>query len=141
MYTRIKKSGRYEYLQICESKREGKKVRQRVISTIGRLDRLHAKGDVENLVRSLAKYSERALMILSGNSDPKAKTYKIGPTLIFERLWRRTWIKRAIDDLLFRRNYSFSVERAVFLTVLQRCLQRLKKSKIYVLKSAKKKKM
>ena len=120
MYTRIKKSGKYEYLQICESKREGKKVRQRVISTIGRLDRLPAKGEIENLVRSLAKYSERALMVLSGNSDPKAKTYKIGPALIFERLWRRTGIKRAIDDLLLRRNYSFSVERAIFLTVLHR---------------------
>jgi len=68
MYARIKKSGRYEYLQICESKREGKKVRQRVISTIGRLDRLHAKGEVENLVRSLAKYSKRALMVLSDTS-------------------------------------------------------------------------
>ena len=120
MFPRTKKSGKYEYLQICESRREGKKVRQRVIATLGRLDRLRAKGEVENLVRSLAKYSDRALLVLSGRSDPKANTYKIGPGLIFERLWRRTGIKQAIDELLIPRNYSFRVERAIFLTVLHR---------------------
>lgn len=122
MFTRIKKSGKYEYLQICESKREGKKVKQRVISTLGRLDKLHAKGEVENLVRSLAKYSERALMILSGKSDPKAISTKIGPVLIFERLWQRTGIKKVIEKYLLNRNYSFEVERAIFLTVLHRLL-------------------
>jgi len=120
MYPRIKKSGKYEYLQICESRREGEKVRQRVIGTLGRLDRLRAKGEVENLVRSLAKYSDRAMLVLSGRSDPKANTYKIGPGLIFERLWSRTGIKQVIDDLLLNRNYSFRVERAIFLTVLHR---------------------
>jgi len=120
LFTRIKISGRYKYLQICESKREGKKVKQRVISTLGRLDKLHAKGEVENLVRSLAKYSERALMILSGRSDPKAISKKIGPVLIFERLWQRTGIKRVIEKHLISRNYSFKVERAIFLTVLHR---------------------
>lgn len=67
MYTRIKKSGKYEYLQICQSIREGKKVKQRVIATIGRMDQLNDKGDIEKLVRSLAKYSDNVLMILSGN--------------------------------------------------------------------------
>ena len=122
MYTRIKKSGRYEYLQICESKREGKKVRQRVIATIGRLDQLKAKGEVEKLVRSLAKYSDQVLMVLSGRSDPKALTYKIGPSLIFERLWQKSGIKAVINRFLSNRKYSFSVERAIFLTVLHRLL-------------------
>ncbi len=87
MYTRIKKSGKYEYLQICQSIREGKKVKQRVIATIGRMDQLNDKGEIERLVRSLAKYSDKVLMVLSGKSDPKAQNYKIGPSLIFERLW------------------------------------------------------
>lgn len=122
MYTRIKKSGKYEYLQICESRREGKKVRQRVIATIGRLDQLKAKGQVEKLVRSLAKYSDQVLMVLSGQSDPRALTYKIGPGLIFERLWQRSGIKAVINKFVSNRKYSFSVERALFLTVLHRLL-------------------
>jgi transposase len=122
MYIRIKKSGNYEYLQICESKREGKKVRQRVIATIGRLDHLKAKGEVENLVRSLAKYSEQVLIVLGGKSDPSALSYKIGPSLIFERLWQKSGIKAVINKFLSNRKYSFSVERALFLTVLHRLL-------------------
>lgn len=120
MYARIKKSGRYEYLQICESKREGKKVRQRVIATLGRMDRLTATGDVEKLVRSLAKYSEQVLMILSGRSDARAVNFRIGPALIFERLWEQSGIKKVLEGLLSNRQFSFSVERALFLTVLHR---------------------
>jgi len=122
MYTRIKKSGRYEYVQICESRREGKKVKQRVIATIGRLDKLKAKGELEKLVRSLARYSDQVLMILSGRRDPKARSYHIGPGLIFERLWQKIGIGAVINKFLSNRKYSFSVERALFLTVMHRLL-------------------
>ena len=44
MFVRAKKSGPYQYLQVVENRREGTKVVQRVISTLGRLDRLNAKG-------------------------------------------------------------------------------------------------
>lgn len=120
MFTRIKRSGKYEYLQICESKREGKRIKQRVVSTMGRMDRLKEKGTIEQLVRSLAKYSEKVLLVLSGESDPKATVKKIGPTLIFERLWEETGIRLIIENLVGKRKYSFSIERAIFLTVLCR---------------------
>jgi len=122
MFARVKKSGRRQYLQIVENRREGRKVIQRVISTIGRLDRLHAKGDVENLVRSLAKYSENVLLVLSGKSDPSSQSKKIGPSLIFERLWKELSIKKVIKRLLGERKFQFDVERAIFLTVLHRLL-------------------
>jgi len=106
MFARLKNSGRYQYLQIVENHREGRKVVQRVISTIGRLDRLHAKGDVETLVRSLAKYSEKVLLVLSGESAPSAQSKKVGPSLIFERLWKELGIKKVIKRLLeWRRDY------------------------------------
>ena len=73
MFARIKKSGRHQYLQIVENRREGSKVIQRVIATLGRMDRLQAKGDIETLIRSLARYSEKALLILSGKSDVSAR--------------------------------------------------------------------
>ena len=44
MFARIKKSGKYQYLQIVENRKEGKKVKQRVLATIGRMDRLQTKG-------------------------------------------------------------------------------------------------
>ncbi len=87
MFVRAKKSGPYQYLQVVENRREGAKVVQRVISTLGRLDRLNAKGDIESLVRSLSRFSEQALLVLSGKSDLLAEARKIGPALVFGRLW------------------------------------------------------
>lgn len=120
MFARVKKSGPHQYLQIVENRREGAKTIQRVISTIGRLDRLHAKGDVENLIRSLSRFSEKALLILSGKSEVQASAKKIGPSLIFERVWRELGIGKIIKELLEGRKFEFDVERAIFLTVLHR---------------------
>lgn len=120
MFARIKKSGRYEYLQIVENRREGAKTVQRVLCTLGRLDQLHAKGNIETLVRSLSRFSEKVLLILSGKSDVSASAKKIGPALIFERLWEELGIKKVIRDLLSERKFEFDGERAIFLTVLHR---------------------
>ncbi len=122
MFARVKKSGKYQYLQIVENRKEKGKVKQRVISTIGRLDQLQAKGRVETLVRSLSRFSEKALLILSGKSDVSADAVKIGPSVIFERLWQQTGIKKAIQRLLVDRRFEFDIERAIFLTVLHRLM-------------------
>jgi len=120
MFARVKKSGRHEYLQIVENRRVGKKTVQRVISTIGRMDQLHAKGSIEALVRSLSRFSEKVLLILSNKSAVRASGKKIGPALVFERLWKELGIKKVIKDLLANRKFEFDVERAIFLTVLHR---------------------
>jgi len=122
MFARIKKSGKYQYLQIVENKKIKGKVRQRVIATVGRMDKLQAKGEVENLVRSLSRFSERVLLILSGKSDVKACSRKIGPALVFERLWKELGIQKAIRHALSGRKFQFDVERAIFLTVLHRLI-------------------
>jgi len=122
MFARIKKSGKYHYLQIVENNKVKGQVKQRVIATIGRLDQLQEKGRVETLIRSLSRYSEKAMLILTGHSDPEALTIKIGPALIFERLWEQSGIKKALRRLLNGRKFEFDVERAVFLTVLHRLM-------------------
>lgn len=122
MFARVKKSGKYQYLQIVENKKEQGKVKQRVIATVGRMDQLHDKGRVETLIRSLAKFSEKALLILSGQSDVKADSLTIGPTLIFQRLWEESGVNYAISRLLAERKFEFDVERAIFLTVLHRLM-------------------
>ena len=120
MFSRVKKSGQYEYLQIVENRKVGGKVRQRVVATIGRLDQLHAKGQVETLIRSLSRYSERVLLVLSGKSQARTESKMIGPALIFERLWKELGIRKVIKDLLVGRRFGFDVERAIFLTVMHR---------------------
>jgi len=122
MFARVKKSGKYQYLQIVENRKVKGKVKQRVISTIGRMDQLQAKGRVETLIRSLSRFSEKTMLILSGRSDISADALKIGPSIIFERLWKETGIQKAIKHLLIDRRFEFDVERAIFLTVLHRLM-------------------
>ncbi len=121
MFARVKKTGPYEYLQIVENRREDKKSRQRVIATVGRLDELRAKGQIETLTRSLSRFSERVLLLLSGrNENISAEAKKIGPALIFERLWKEVGMDSILHRLLQERKFGFDVERAIFLTVLHR---------------------
>ena len=120
MFARVKKSGLYEYLQIVQNRREGTKTIQRVVATIGRMDQIQAKGEIENLVRSLSRFSEKVLLVLSGKSDVRADAKKIGPALICERLWKELEIGKIIRRLLAERKFEFDVERAIFLTVLHR---------------------
>jgi hypothetical protein len=77
---------------------------------------------VETLIRSLSRFSEQALLIISGTSDVAADAIKIGPSLIFERLWKETGIQAALNRVLAGRKFEFDVERAVFLTVLHRLM-------------------
>jgi len=69
MFARLKKSGKYQYLQIVENRREGRRTVQRVIATLGRMDQIKSKGGVDSLIRSLSRYSEKVLLVLSGKSD------------------------------------------------------------------------
>jgi hypothetical protein len=123
MFARVKKSGKYQYLQIVENRKEKGKVKQRVIVTVGRLDQLHEKDRVETLIRSLSRFSEKASLILSGRSETSTKAVKIGPTMIFERLWKETGIQKAIRQMTEDRKFEFDIERALFLTVLHRLME------------------
>ena len=120
MFARVKKSGPHQYLQLVENRRENGKVAQRVIATLGRMDQLSEKGNVESLIRSLSRFSEKTLLILSDRSKVSASAKKIGPALIFERLWKELGIGSIVSSLVASRKFGFSVERALFLTVLHR---------------------
>jgi transposase len=123
MFARVKKSGRYEYLQIVENRKIKGKVRQRVVGTLGRMDQLQAKDGVENLVRSLARFSEKTLLVLSAKSDVDAQGVRIGPALIFQRLWDELGLPQIFRGLVAERRFEFEVERAIFLTVLHRLFE------------------
>ena len=48
---------------------------------------------------------------------------RIGPALVFERLWQETGCRSVIEELGARPRHGFVLERAVFLTVLHRLLR------------------
>jgi hypothetical protein len=124
MYFRTKRSGGFEYLQMVQSHRVNGKPRQTVVATLGRLDALKETGELDRLLRSGARLTETG-MLLSAIGNGQATTIdakRIGPPLLFERLWRDSFCRSVIEDLLASRKFEFPIERAVFLTVLHRIM-------------------
>jgi len=119
MFFRIKPSGPYRYLQLVENHRDGYRTVQRVLFTVGRLDKLTATGSVDSLLRSLARFGQTARLMETGDLE-KGPTRQLGPDLVFGRLWQTTGVQRSLNDLLQIRSFEFSVERAIYLTVLHR---------------------
>ena len=122
MFVRIKKTGNYSYVQVVENRRDGKSVKQHLIATLGQYEALSASGKLDDLARSFLKYSKsvRVVDATREGSIQAHGTRKIGPSLVFERLWHELGIARIIEELLEGSQYKFSIERAIFITVLHR---------------------
>lgn len=122
MFFRQKRSGDRVYLQIVENRWENGQSKQRVIATLGRLDRLQEGGQLDGLLQSGARFAE-SVMVISAHREgnaPEIAARRIGPALVFARLWEQLQIPQVIQRLLTRRRFSLPVERIVFLTVLHR---------------------
>ena len=122
MFVRTQTNGSRTYLLIVDNERVDGKIKQRVLLRLGRLDELLASGKLDALLQSLGKYSE-TLAILGAHAAGQSivtRSLRIGPALIFQRLWQACSIGPVLTALLKDRRFGFSVERAVFLTVLHR---------------------
>ena len=122
MFFRTKTSGSRSYLQIVENRWEDGRTRQRVVATLGRLDQLQQDGRLDALLASGARLSQSVLLLSAHvhGQLPTITTRRIGPALIFQRLWQQTGCQKAIEQLLEGRRFECDVERAIFLTVLHR---------------------
>ena|GEM_PF-1040153 len=124
MFVRAKKSGRYEYLQVVQNERVDGRVCQRVIATVGRVDQLQKEGHIDAILSSCSRFAQNVAVMDAHKRGalPPVETVKIGPPLVFERLWRDRKIKDVLEQLLRGRKYEFPVERAIFMTVLHRLM-------------------
>lgn len=97
-------------------------MQQRVLSTLGRLDILQATGQLDTLVRSGLRFCQKLAVIdahAAGQTEP-VRLQRIGPDLVFGRLWEALQLGTILQRVLAGRRFEFDVERAVYLTVLHR---------------------
>src|SRR5271170_3222374 len=124
MFFRIKPSGQRRYLQIVENTRNGRRTIQRVRATLGRIEDLEADGKLDSLLRSGARFSQTAMVISGATAAPleSSPSMRIGAPLLFDRLWQQSGCRQVIEQLAQRRGFGFSLERAVFASVLHRLM-------------------
>jgi len=129
MFVRAKRSvgangATYQYLQIVRSVREGRRVRQRVVGTLGRKDALLASGELDGLVKSLASFSDMLSVVEKAKAEGlhARSSRSWGPALVFERLWERQGVPEVLRGLAKGRRFQFDVERCVFAMALQRLM-------------------
>ena len=94
-------------------------MRQEIIATLGRLD-LQESGQLDRLLRSGLRYCRQVKVLdahAAGETEP-VSIMKIGPELVFGRLWQDMGIAELISQVAAERRYGFDLERAVYLTVL-----------------------
>ena len=122
MFVRTQTNGSRTYLIVVDNVRIDGKVQQRVLHRLGRLDELLATGQLDSLIQSLGRFSKK-LAILGAHARGESITThsaRIGPALIFQRLWQSRSIDAVLAALLKGRRFEFSIERAIFVTVLHR---------------------
>jgi hypothetical protein len=122
MFFRVKPSGPRRYLQLVQNYWDQGRSRQRVLLTLGRLEQLQDSGQLDALLASGGRLAQN-LLILSAHQNgqaPVVSTRRLGPALVFERLWQETGCATILKELLRGRRFEFDVERAVFVTVLHR---------------------
>jgi Transposase DDE domain len=122
VFFRVKPAKGYRYLQIARSVRRGKTVRQEIIATLGRLDVLQQSGQLDSLLRSGLRFAQKVKVLdahAAGETQP-VSIAKIGPDLVFGRLWKSMGLERIVSEMAGKRRHEFDLERAVYLTVLHR---------------------
>lgn len=126
MFVRVKRSVQkgvtYEYLQIAESFRINGKPRQRILATLGRRDQIQTSSNVDSLIRSLGKFSEKLRVAETARAQNLAahssKTW--GPAIVFGRLWEEQGLSDILRALAKDRKFKFDVEQVAFALALQR---------------------
>ena len=116
MFVRTQTNGSRTYLLIVDNERIGGKVKQRVLFRLGRLDELVASGKLDALVQSLGRFSEK-LAILGAHARGDSvvtRSVRIGPGLVFQRLWQACSIGQVLAGLLKDRRFEFSRRTGCF---------------------------
>ncbi len=122
MFARIKKSGKNQYLQIVGEppggNNEDPPTGPRHPGT--HWMRSRRKTGSKRSSESLKPIFQEDPPVLRRKERPSASAVRIGPSLIFGRLWKELGLCEIFRRQLADRSLVFHVERVVFLTVLHR---------------------
>lgn len=131
MFVRLKSvraNGRtYQYLHLVESRREGPKVRQHIVGSLGRLDELLDTGDLERVITQLVQHCPTVRLVRAQAAGAlQVQSDRVwGPVLVFNRIWEELGLQALLRGLAAQKKqrFDFAWERMVFAQALQRLLE------------------
>src|SRR3974377_2226086 len=108
MFARDKRIGPYTYVYLVENVRENGRTKQRIIANLGRREVVVARGDLDRRARSVARLAQRSMVLslVEGEAPPNVVCRRIGPALLFERLWQEVGCRAVFKSGQGRRNRS-----------------------------------
>ncbi len=111
------------YLYLVESKREGKKVRQKHLACLGRLEELINSGGLDKLAEKLVSFSQK-LAVLNAQEELFADWSKdYAPILIFRKLWDKLELGSLLSQFAKDRKFKFDPAEAIFSMVCNHLLK------------------
>ena len=123
MFVRVVTSKGHKYLNIIENYREGKKVKQKVVANLGRVDKLDINS-IENLAKKLLEVVDSDKTV-AGSVVPKIEEldrYNYG-FVVYKKLWNRYKLDELLDNLVKDSNIEYDFKSIIFSMVIDRLLK------------------
>ena len=129
MYIRkIKNKTGTTYYHLVESYREGKKVRQRTLLSLGKT----GDGTLASLLKATARYQDAVSITELAKDISVAKTFILGPLLILEKLFKELGINDVIEKIVADHpKLKIDIQKSIFTIVAGRFVCPGSKLKIY----------
>lgn len=123
MFARVITSKGNEYLNIIETYRDGKKVKQKVIANLGRVDKLKI-GSIEKLSQKLLEIVESSKSV-NQSSVPNIEEldrYNYG-YIVYRKIWDRYKLDEILDKLIEDIDIKYDFKSVIFSMVVDRLIK------------------
>ena len=129
MFIRKSKNQRGQsYYHVVESYREGKKIRQRVLLSLGKVE----DGNLEKLIDSASRFTDICTVAKMADSVSVEKSFILGPLLVLEKLFEQLGINSLLKYIAQSHDkVRFDLKKIVFTIVASRFVHPSSKLKVF----------
>lgn len=117
-----------EYYHLVESYREGGKVRQRILMSLGRA----GEDRMDELIAAVAKHKDVLTLIDLAKNISVSDTFILGPLLVLERMFEKSGIDKVLTKIAKKHpKLGFDFKKLIFTMVASRFVRPGSKLKIF----------
>lgn len=129
MYIRKTKNAQGQsYYHLVESYRANRKVKQRILMSLGRVE----DNRISKVAEAIQKFTDQVYAIDLAKEIDVKQTYILGPLLILDAVMERWGINKIIDKISAKHSkLSYDFRKTIFTLILSRFIQPVSKLSLY----------